>query len=136
VTKPENLIDDLTPLQTKALCLLAAGHTSKATAEATGTHIRSIDGWRNEPKFKQRLKQAVSDIYDMAIAEMALGCAEAARELKHIINDPDIPARTKVSAISVLFANVEKAKTAILEERLENIENQLNDTIEIEAREA
>lgn len=112
--------------QTKALCLLAAGYSKRDVAKQTGISESCLQKWSKQPAFRQKLREAVAASYDAAIAELCSGSREAAQELKRIINDSDVPARTKINAISVLLSNAEKAKTSLLEDRLETLENMIN----------
>lgn len=118
-------MEELTPKQNQALCLLAAGYTQEEVASLTKIGSRTISTWKREPNFKKMLKEAVAKTYDAAIAELVAGSRQAARKLKDIIDNPDVPSRVKVSAIQVLLNNAAKAKDDILEERLEAVENLL-----------
>ena len=120
---------ELTPNQTKALCMLAANHCRDEVAEACGITTRTLDKWKQLENFQDLLRKAVAATYDATIAELVLGSQAAARELRMLIIDPDTPGRTKVSAISVLLTNAAKAKEALLEERLERIEANLDGDI-------
>ncbi len=122
-------VKDLTPNQTKALCMLAANHCRDEVAQACGITTRTLDKWKQLENFQELLRKAVAATYDAAVAELVLGSQAAARELRMLIIDPDTPGRTKVSAISVLLTNAAKAKEHLLEERLERIEVSLNDDI-------
>lgn len=106
--------------------MLAANHCRDEIAQACGITTRTLDKWKQLENFQALLKQAVAQTYDAAVAELVLGSQEAAKELRMIILDPDTPGRTKVSAISVLLTNAAKAKEALLEERLERVEEILN----------
>lgn len=115
-------MEELTPIQNQALCLLAAGYNKQEVASLTEINTRTLTRWEKEPNFKKMLKEAVAKIYDAAIAELVSGSREAARQLKNIIHDPDVPSRVKVTAIQVLLNNAAKAKDDLLEERLEAVE--------------
>ncbi len=122
-------VKDLTPNQTKALCMVAANHCRDEVAAACGITTRTLDKWKQLENFQALLRKAVAATYDAAIAELVLGSQESARELRKLILDPDTPGRTKVSAISVLLTNAAKAKEALLEERLERLEANLDEDI-------
>ena len=115
-------MEELTPKQNQALCLLVAGYTQEEVASLTKIGLRTLSTWKREPNFKKMLKEAVAKTYDAAIAELVAGSRQAARKLKDIINDPDVPSRVKVTAIQVLLNNAAKAKDDLLEERLEAVE--------------
>ncbi|MBW4450644.1 MAG: hypothetical protein KME38_28400 [Spirirestis rafaelensis WJT71-NPBG6] len=115
-------MEELTPTQNQALCLLAAGYDKHEVANISGITIRTLDRWRKNPKFDKLLKQAIRKTYDACIAELVSGSRDAARTLKSIISDSDVPSRVKVTAIQVLLTNASKVKDDLLEERLEAVE--------------
>lgn len=119
-------MEELTPIQNQALCLLAAGYNKQEVASLTEINTRTLARWEKEPNFKKMLKNAVAKTYDAAIAELVAGSREAARKLKNIIDDPDVPSRVKVTAIQVLLNNAAKAKDDLIEERLEAVETLLD----------
>lgn len=125
-------IEKLTPTQIDALCALAAGRSSKETAEITNVSIRTIDRWKQLPNFKKLLQDAVVQTYNFAIAELCCGAKESAIQLREIINNDETPVRLKIKAIEVLLLNASKAKDAILEYRLEKVEKLLEDVNTIE----
>ncbi len=100
-------VKDLTPNQTKALCMLAANHCRDEVAQACGITTRTLDKWKQLENFQELLRKAVAATYDAAVAELVLGSQAAARELRMLIIDPDTTGRTKVSAISVLLTNAD-----------------------------
>jgi DNA-binding transcriptional MerR regulator len=120
-------LETLSPNQTQALSLIAANYSKEEVARQTGVTIRTLDRWRKQPEFQRLLRDAIARTFDAAVAELVVGAQESARELKRIISDPDVPSRTKVTAIGVLFANGSKAKDWALEERLSRLEMLLED---------
>lgn len=112
--------------QITALCLLAAGYQISVVAERTGVTRRTIERWKLQPEFKKTLREAMCRVYDSAIAELTLGAKEAALELKRIIHDSDVPAKVKITAINVLLTHTARAKDAVLEQRLEDMESVLD----------
>lgn len=119
-------METITPLQNKALCLLAAGYTVSEVVEMTGVGKRTLDRWRTTPEFKRLLQEAVAATYDAAVAELVAGSRQAALKLKEIIDSPDVASKTKVTAINVLLANAARAKDSVLEQRLEVLEGTLD----------
>lgn len=115
-------MEEISPNQNRALCLLAAGYSAEEIAKSLGVSRRTIDNWKKLPNFKKLLREAIIKTYDSAIAELVCGSREAAIELKQIINDPETPRAVKVRAISVLLATAAKVKELELEERLESLE--------------
>ncbi|MDF5718491.1 MAG: helix-turn-helix domain-containing protein [Rhizonema sp. NSF051] len=110
-----------------AITLLAAGYTNEEVARKTGVSSRTIGHWKKRDDFANLLRQATAATYDAAVAELVSGSRAAAQELKRLIDDPDTPSRVKVSAIQVLLSNAAKAKDTVLQERLERVENLLDD---------
>lgn len=106
--------------------MIAANYCRDEVAEVCGITTRTLDKWKKQKGFQERLRKAVSATFDAAVAELVLGSQESAQELRRIILDPDTPARTKISGISVLLTNAGKAKELLLEERLERMEGILN----------
>lgn len=119
-------VESLTSYQNKALCLLAAGYKLDEVVAETGIPKRTLSRWKTDPKFKILLQQAVAATYDAAVAELVSGSRDAAKKLKEIIDDPDVPSKNKISAISVLLNHAAKAKEALLESRLERVEESLD----------
>ena len=118
----------LTPVQNQALCLLAAGYPIETVAKSTGVTRQTINKWTKLPEFNRLLRESVAKTFDVAIAELVIGSREAAQELKRIITDPDVPSKTKVSAINVLLNNGARVKDSILEQRLERLEGTFDGT--------
>jgi hypothetical protein len=126
--------DDLTPQQYRALTQLAAGYSNMTVAKNSNVTVKTIEGWRKLPKFKQLLREALAQCFDAAIAELVLHSQQAAKELNRIALDPDTPSRVKVSAITAMLTFASRAKDAHLESRLEILEKQLeNATIDTQA---
>ena len=116
-----------------ALAHLAAGKTLKVAAEKSGLTQPTISKLRDSPTGQKLIRQAVVQIYDASVAELSLGCMEAVTELRQIINDSEVSAKVKITAINTLLQFAAKAKDALIEERLENIEGLLDER-EIQAK--
>lgn len=121
-------MDDFSPKQYKALLHLAAGATNKEAAEASDVALRTIESWKNRDDFQAKLRRAITRVYDGAIAELVLGAQDAAKELRRMISDEDLPARTRLGAINTLLTHAAKAREATLEQRLENLEGLLDES--------
>ena len=117
--------DDLTPEQYRALTKIAAGYSNNEVAKTENVTARTIENWRKIPKFKQLLREALSQCFDAAIAELIFNSQQAARELSNIAFDAETPSRVRVSAITAMLTFASKAKDAHLESRLELLEQQL-----------
>lgn len=114
--------DVLSYTQCEALVLLAAGYTDEEVAEKTVVDRKTIGRWKKSPEFERLLKGAQLKLIDSALAELIKGAREAVKVLNDIITDPDVPSRTKVSAIAVLLTHIVKMREIDLEERLERLE--------------
>jgi len=114
--------------QHEAIIYIATGATNKQAADAVGVSISAIEKWRRNEDFQKLLQTAIQQIYSAAIAEVAKGAMAAAKELRRIAVDPDASDRVKISAISVLFSQLEKSREWELEARLERVERLLDGT--------
>jgi hypothetical protein len=119
--------EELTPQQYRAITLIAAGYSNSEVAQESNLSIKTIETWRKLPQFKQLLREALSQCFDAAIAELVLHSQQAAKELSRIAFDVDTPSRVRVSAITAMLTFASKAKDAHLESRLEQLEKQLQD---------
>lgn len=125
-------MDELTPLQIRILCLLASGKSKKEISDITEVSSATIDRLSKNLTFKSKLREITTSVYDAALSELCNGAIIAAVELNKIIEDPDTPAKIKISAISTLFTHASKAKDFVLQDRLEKIEILLNEDNVIE----
>jgi predicted transcriptional regulator len=96
--------------KTRALLMLVAGRKIEEIAIELSVTTRTIHNWKKDPEFQKYYKDALRQILDGAVAELALYSQKASQELINIINDPDVPAKIKISAISCLFSNLSKMK--------------------------
>jgi uncharacterized heparinase superfamily protein len=134
--RPKVDLENLTPQQYGVLAEIAAGRSNAEVAKKYGVTVKSIENWRKLPRFKELLREALSQCFDAAVAELVLQSQNAARQLNSIIEDPDTPSRVRVSAIVAMLTFASKAKDAHLETRLENIEKLLeNDFINTQTEE-
>ena len=117
--------EELTPQQYRAITLIAAGYSNTEVAQESNLSVKTIENWRKLPHFKKLLREALSQCFDAAIAELVLNSQKAARELNKIALDSETPARVRVSAITAMLTFASKAKEAHLESRLEILELQL-----------
>jgi hypothetical protein len=124
----QNIEDlEITPIQMQALCLLAAGNTKAEVSKIKNISASTLERWCKLPDFNKLLKKSVIDCYNAALAELCEGAKDAVKELRNIITSEKTPVRVKVQAINVLLTNAARAKDLILEERLESLENDLNE---------
>lgn len=111
--------------QHTAILHLATGASNKEAAAAAGISLSCLDKWKQNKDFQVLLSEAIQKIYLVGVAELAKGALESARELRRIAGDPDASDRVKISAITVLFGQLEKSRAWDLEQRLERLEEVL-----------
>lgn len=117
--------DSLTAKQLKAIVALAHGDSIDNAALKAGCNEKSIDGWLKVPEFKQALRNAISEIYESAIAESVRHSTSAIKVLARIIDDEEAPNRDKIAAARELLANASKWRDWQLEERISRLEELL-----------
>jgi len=119
-------MNELPLKQYLAVAFLASGNSTAETAKALNISESSVEKWRCKEDFKKALREASKGIYDAAIAKLSFKAVECADELSRIATDSEVPDRVKISAIQLVFSQLEKARNWELEARLETIENILN----------
>lgn len=110
-----------------AISYLACGVSIQDTANALDVSVSTIEKWKVGEDFKKLLREAVRVIQDAAIAKMSIKLVECADELIRIVISQDVSDRVRISAIQLIFNQLEKARNWELEERLEKIEKFIND---------
>ena len=64
-------LEVLTPEQYRALVQIAAGYSNAEVAATNNVSTKTIENWRKLPKFKQLLREALSQCFDAAVAELS-----------------------------------------------------------------
>jgi uncharacterized protein (UPF0147 family) len=111
----------------KVIVLLASGDSIDNAALKAGCNEKTIDGWLKLPEFKQALRDAISEIYESAIAESVRHSTSAIKVLAKIINDEEAPNRDRIAAARELLANASKWRDWQLEERISRLEELMNE---------
>ncbi len=125
-------MDELNISQYRALCGLASGMTISEAAQIAGVSASSIDKWKRQPEFQKQLRESINRVFEASQARLVLGAQEAVDELRQIINDSDVSAKTRLSAINILLTQASKCRDFLLEQRLERIESLIeNESIKI-----
>lgn len=114
--------NDLSAKQLKVIILLANGDSINSVAQKAGCHERSIDTWLKLPEFKQALRNAISEIYEGAIAESVRTSTSAVKVLASIIDNEEASNRDRIAAARELLANASKWRDWQLEERISKLE--------------
>lgn len=117
----------LSAKQLKVIVLLANGESIDKAAQKAGCHEKTIDGWLKLPEFKQALRNAISEIYESAIAESVRHSTCAIKVLREIVSNEEAPNRDRITAARELLANASKWRDWQLEERISRLEEMLNE---------
>lgn len=120
--------NELSSTQHTAIALLMAGNTRIEIAETLQIPIRTLDRWIASPGFRNTQKEAAITVFEQSLTVIAALTTKAVFELERILEDDDVPARVKLTAIGLILDNATKLKSYELEQRLEQIENTLNDS--------
>jgi hypothetical protein len=123
---PKMPSDSLSAKQLKVIVLLASGDSIDNAALKAGCNEKTIDGWLKISEFKQALRDAISDIYESAIAESVRHSTAAIKVLVKIIDDQEAPNRDKIAAARELLANASKWRDWQLEHRISRLEDLMN----------
>lgn len=118
-------VDSLSAKQLKVIVCLANGDTIDIAAKKAGANEKTIDGWLKLPHFKQALRDAISEIYESAIAESVRHSTSAIKVLGKIIDDEEAPNRDRIAAARELLANASKWRDWQLEERISRLEEMI-----------
>jgi transposase len=119
----------LSAKQLKVIVLLANGESIDKTAKKAGCHEKTIDGWLKLPEFKQALRDAISEIYESAIAESVRHSTSAIKVLAEIVSNEETTNRDRIAAARELLANASKWRDWQLEERISKLEEIISESI-------
>lgn len=95
----------------------------KDIAKATGKTVRTINNYKRDKELMRILSERRAEFVKTAVSKMHFSMSRVTDELLKIIDSPDTPPATKVSAINTFFSQC-KDWTTISEilERLQRIE--------------
>lgn len=104
------------------------GKNKNDIAQRTGLSLKTIYRYSCDPVFQEMLNKRKAEYVKASVNKMQtmlLGCAE---KLEEIINDPDTPRSTQVSAIQTVYNQCKEwTVTADILERLEAVEKAQKD---------
>jgi hypothetical protein len=108
----------LTASQTQALVTLLAGHTNAEAAEAAGCCERTVERWRQLPRFRAALQQGQDEAVAVAYRLLCDCSLRAAQVLQSALADENVRVRLK-AADSILrrveWAGIDELKRALEE---------------------
>lgn len=123
----------------QAIFLLVTGRTAKQAALELELNAHTITRWKQDPDFNLALQEAHSRVYDDAINKLTTIAGKCAEYLELVMDDPDVPTRTKLQAISIVLTHGAKAREYNMNRRLEKLErlalNQIENVEDIEVNE-
>ena len=108
----------------KIVCLFATGCTNKEVAKLAGVSLSSIERLKRDPEFKSELSTAINQIYRAGLTRITLAFDRAITQLLEIIDSKEVPHRTKLKAIEILFKQADAADTLALQDRVSELEKQ------------
>ena len=118
--------DKLSRKQKLALPLFAQGMSNREVAAEVGVSLRTVEGWKGQAEFSAAISQAQEEVYRQAIENCSGYAQRAVEKIFEIMNDPDVPAKTQLSAAKEILGYAEKYQGLKFEQRLSAIEEQLN----------
>ncbi|OUL23820.1 hypothetical protein BV378_20620 [Nostoc sp. RF31YmG] len=114
--------ESLTVLEARAITLLTSGYSQRDVAIKLGLTPVTLTNWSKTERFKNARKQAIETLYNAAMGELTDGMQLACRELLTIIEDPNTPQKTKISAINVMLNHISRNR----------IQSNITDVIDVE----
>jgi len=115
--------DGLSMTQQKALWALLENSTVAAAAAECGVSKRTLFRWLNDPGFVTAHRKLQSEFVTQAHAALQGLTASAVDTLRTLMNDPKVPAGTRVSAArAALTLAYELIQAEQIESRLERLD--------------
>jgi hypothetical protein len=100
--------------------------TIERAAEVSGVSTRTIRRWlRENADFIASYRAARRQIFEAAVGRLVSLCAKAVEQIEVILNDPQAPASVKLRTAQLVLEQVRAAQADDIEERLQQIEGQV-----------
>ena len=110
---PSTAVSALSLDQSKAALALARGGTVSAAADSIGVHRSSIYHWfKNDPNFKQAIEEVRSEWNERLIDEMRRLESLALLRLRHILEDPSVPAGVQLRAALTILTRLKETSVS------------------------
>lgn len=111
-----------------AIAAILECKTLKEAAKKVGVSDPTLWRWMQIPKFQAALKEAKKQCVEGAVSKLSQICDEAVKNLRDIMNNPEVPASARVSAAKcVLDSGLKGVELDDLEARLAALERELTD---------
>ncbi len=128
--KPVMKVDELTPLQQKAILALVSQPTIGRASQETGIAERTIYNWMKQPAFQRGYREARRNSFSQAIGLCQRATPVAINVLAKIMSDGSAPFNSRVAAaIAVLKFGRESLEIDDLAARVEALEEQVGQDI-------
>ncbi len=115
--------DELSPQQEGAVVALLSDPGLTGAAKAAGVGKATLWRWLQQPAFQAAYRKARREALEHARARLQQASGEAVEALREVMNDPNAPHASRVSAAKgVLEMSFREAKTEEIEERLAALE--------------
>lgn len=112
--------------QKMALTILVCGGTRLQAAEAAEVSESTIYRWLDDETFTQCLREAQTRSFNDSVNELKSACAVAVKTLRHVCNDSEASASSRVSAASAILTQCFKAvEQTEIQNRIEDLRRQL-----------
>ena len=100
-----HILGGITPKQTKALPLLAAGESAVEVSIKVKVSKQTISGWKHDPKFTDALEEVRREAFseaNKALAELAMDSVRTVKELMSNAESEQVRLRAAMFAIDKL----------------------------------
>jgi lambda repressor-like predicted transcriptional regulator len=109
--------------RSRVVAELAAGSTVAAAAKTAGVAERTIRRWLAEPAFKSEVDAARAQMVSDALGRLSDSATAAARALRAIVEDNQMPPGVRVSAArNILEMGTRLRESVELEQRIAALE--------------
>ena len=114
---------ELTGKQSKALCLLVAGHSIEKAAEGAGVNAATVHRWLKEPRFIEEYREARRIVVGQATATLQAATRGAVATLVSVAADKAAPPSSRIAAAkTILELSLKSVEIDDLAARIENLE--------------
>lgn len=119
--------EELSPQQEGAIVALLSDPGLTGAAKAAGVGKATLWRWLQQPTFQAAYRKARREAVEHARARLQQASGEAVEALREVMNDPDAPHASRVSAAkNVLEMSFKEVHTEEIEERLAALEARIS----------
>jgi hypothetical protein len=115
--------EELSPQQEGAITALLSEPGLTSAAKAVGVGKATLWRWMQQPTFREAYRRARREAVEQARARLQQASGEAVEALREVMNDPDAPHASRVSAAkAILDMSLKETHAEELEARLTALE--------------